>query len=79
MREKLVLSKQGQQFSKAVLNWFWLAGESTLAVQTTGKLCEVIRVAIERFPQPGDTERKLTFRYERKWGDGVRSDERETN
>ena len=50
MREKLVLSKEGLQFSKVVLDWFWLAGESMLAVQTTGKFRGVLRVAIEEFP-----------------------------
>ena len=50
MREKLVLSKQGLQFSKVVLDQFWLAGESTLVVQTTGKLRGVLRVAIEKSP-----------------------------
>ena len=50
MRKKLVLSKEGLQFSKVVLDWFWLAGESTLAVQTTGKLHGVLRVAIEKIP-----------------------------
>ena len=50
MREKLVLSKEGLQFSKVVLDWFWLAGESTLAVQTTGKLRGELRVAAQEFP-----------------------------
>ena len=56
MREKLVLSKEGLQFSKVVLDRFWLSGESPLAVQTTGKLRGVLRVAIEKFAWPGDTE-----------------------
>ena len=50
MREKLVLSKEGLQFSKVVLDQFWLTGESTLAVQTTGKFRGVFGVAIEKFP-----------------------------
>ena len=50
MREKPVLSKEGLQFSKAVLDRFWLAGESVLVVRTTGKLRGVLRVAIEKFP-----------------------------
>ena len=56
MREKLVLSKEGLQFSKVVLDRFWLAGKSTLAVQTTGKLRRVLRVAIKKSPKPGDTK-----------------------
>ena len=55
MREKLVLLKEGLLFSKVVLDWSWLAGESTLAVQTTGKLRGVLRVAIEK-SQPGNTK-----------------------
>ena len=65
MREKLVLSKEGVQFSKVVLDRSWLAGESTLAVQTTGKLRGVLRVAIEKSPKPGDTKwRTSVVRYQ---------------
>ena len=49
MREKLVLSKEGLQFSKVVLDWFWLAGEHA-GGSNHWQISGVLRVVIEEFP-----------------------------
>ena len=65
VREKLVLLNEGLQFSKIVFDRFKLAGESTLAAQTTGKLGGVLRVVIEKSPWPDKTKwRSSIVRYQ---------------